>query len=1103
MHSLLVSGSIGTDNDAGLDAPTFLTGFEARVGGQIGQVNTRDSIIGGIDAIHGAVRSPFGAFVEEVEGRNIASVPAAPAAGWAQGLLEGDASVFNDSFATPQVLPSYAGRKGRSTVSVDGQLVANARIADYVDYYGMPLLAGQAMTVQLTELDVTTLTTGLLNVGIYDPDGRLVATDYANVDFTAVVGQPIRFTADRPGLYRVAVAVSGDGDFNGPGGEFTASNVGNVPYELTITGGGDVGVGGVVATNNIYDGEALGAYGFFVENGDMGAFEAGGNMFSRTEQSVIVRKGSLRAISAGTVGVAVAGPILSPNLQVTRGNVGLVRSTAGVLLLNLNSALSTTGGTLGFSVPVGGDYQLVSAATTLGAYLDANRAIGVIRAGDMATRFQSFFTANADLIGDDGIIDLIDCTGDLGTLQAGGPAITTGPGGDLRYLHVGGQVFRDEFFGGGFPEPTTYAPGETVRLTDDSGAKIELEPFPTTPNPAFTGGNTNVSALLGPTLTVTGYGVRGSGGVALVNVTSTGSIRVGGGGGGKAHVQIGTLKTTGVGNPVLRDNLTGNLIFDKPTTNFGGSAASTLDVLIDGSAKVDVFKIEGSDFTSIVNKTSGEIVNIDATINPAAPVTAGYTNNGTIGLLQATSLGTAERHTGAAVSGAMVVQNVFPFNQQRNAVISGNINQIETSGGIGNLAVNGNVNNIFVNSGGRHSTGTFEGISGPLVVSQNLKAVDIGDGILASGSGNVSRAGLYVGGLLGSVTNQGLGSDVRGDIVASGGLGSVSLSNGAIIGSRVMVIAAFDQARRFTDRIVTPSGGGNANNPVFDIGSINVSGAGGIIGTYFVAASIGPVRVTRGFGIFDSFFATAGSGRLAGVAAEGYGIRGTSFEGGASFNSLSATAKPKQVSVLEYTPSVRQSEVTTIDPYFDQAPSRETDLHLYLGTSARRSNVAGVTDTGVIEDVSVRGSRDLGSVFASTIRTSPTALTPTTFSLANQIGSIQTRGIVNGLTLTTGRLKNYLSGGDTIGLTATVAGRIDNFRVMGSLDVTSTVNATGPSGSIGNFIIDGSLNGDVRASTTIDNLAVGRNIGPESLVQAKSIGTQHVRRNIFGTIKIG
>src|SRR5258706_6768694 len=392
-------------------------------------------MIGGVDAIHAAVHSAFGANIEEVEGRNSRSVAASPAAGWFTGFLEGDASVLNDTYATAQALPSYPGKKGRSTVTVFGQLQAIPTIADYVDYYSMPLVAGKAVAVQLSGLGGIPVG-GLANIGIYDPDGRLVATDYPNVPGLglSVQGLPVRFVADRPGLYRIAVAVSGDGDFNGPGGEFGAPNRGSIPYQVVITGAGNVAIGGILAGNNIQDGQDSDVYGFFVENGDMGAIEAGGSVFSSvTSQSVVVRKGSLRSMSGASVGLAAGGGVNRPQIGggkdpfVPRGNVGLIRSTVGILALNPLSI-----------VPIGGDYQVVSAAGTLASRIFANRRIGVIRPGDMATLRPSVFTANLDRQGADGIIDLIDVQGDMGILGAGGPAITTGPGGDVRYIHVGG-----------------------------------------------------------------------------------------------------------------------------------------------------------------------------------------------------------------------------------------------------------------------------------------------------------------------------------------------------------------------------------------------------------------------------------------------------------------------------------------------------------------------------------------------------------------------------------------------------------------------------------------------------------------------------------------
>jgi hypothetical protein len=1069
LNSLLVGGSIGTDNDAALDQPVYTTGFDMLVGGVLGQVAARDSIIGAVDAQHQVgLKGAYGSNIGEAEGRGIRNSNV----GWNGGQLTGSGLVSDDSFDQAQILPSFPGKRGRSTVVVNGELNASPlpTAQDYVDYYGMPMLAGQSLTVQLSPTG-TIAGQNLMNVGVFDPDGRLIATDYPNVDRTSVIGAPLHFTADRPGLYRIAVAGTGNGDFT-VGGEFGELNIGLSPYTLVINGGGDLGFGGVIAGNNIWEGRLTG-YGFQVEQGDFGALEAGGNIFSTTDQSVSVRRGSLRSIDGGSVGV-LRGTTLgdSPNLFVTRGHVGLVRSRIGILALNE--------GVLPLSV--GGNYQVVSAATTLVANLITNYSIGVIRAGDMATLTPSVFTANADLLNDDGVIDLIDVAGDMGANGPGGPAITTGPGGNVRYMNVGGQVFRDAFFGHtAGPEATTHPAGESVRINDDSGAKIDLVPFPLVPNPLFVPGGTN-PAQIGPALTVTAYPIRGSGGVALINVTSTGSVRVGAGGaqGTQSRAEIGLIQTTGAGNPVIRSTNDGSLVFAQPTT---GTGAVNLDVLVDGSARVDVFKIQGGNFTSIKNSTPGEILNIDAA---------------TIGSLQAMTIGTGISRTTAMVNPIQVISNAFPFNQQHNGVVSGNVANIEASGPVGNLNINGSIGNLQANSGGHHTTGGFEGINGAVAVTGAMATVDIGDGILPSGTGNLAKAGLFVGGILGTVRNRGLGSDIRGDIVSSTQINEILVKDGAIVGNKILVASPFATSRRFDGRGFLPETvADDSTHPFFEIGKIAVSGRGGILGSEISSSDIGPVTVHGGFGIVNSTFQSVGDGTFAKIEAEGYGMRGVEVTGGAFLKNFSASAgRTRNVSVEEFTPSVLQSDRYTIDPFFDQAPSRETDLHVYLGTSANKPKVKGVTQTGVIADTNIAISRTVSTVFANQIRTS-------SIHSGNSVENVQTREAVDALEITTGRLRKYLSGAGSSGLDFNVSGIIDSFHSCGVVDNTSRIRALGSSGHIYDFIVDGSLDGDVSSTNELRFLAVGKDLGASSLVKVKSLTKEQIKGSIFGTIQIG
>jgi hypothetical protein len=1086
IHSLLVGGSIGTNTDTGLNTPDFNTGFDMRVGGIIGQVAVRDAFMGGIDAIHGRVTSEFGVNVAEVEGRNDFSArlgtPGEPA-GWARGVLEGSNLVYNNTADQSQILPSFIGRRGRSSVVVTGQLVDDAFGADFVDYYAMPLLAGQDATVTLRPTG-TVAGVSNLNFGVFDPDGRLVLTDYANHDTSAVAGTPVHFTADRPGLYRIAVAVTGNSAFANTG----PTNLGVMQYTLTINGGGDLAVGGVLATNQITDGKA-GGYGFFAENGDFGALQAGSNIFSLTDQTVNVRKGNLRSIEGSDLGILSNGLFgVGPSLAVPRGNVGLLRATTGVLSLNRTI----------LPLPIGGDYQIIDAATSMYINAVANRGIGVIRAGNMATvPTPSTITVNADLVGADGIIDLIDVADDLGTISTGGPAITTGPGGNVRYMNVGGSVFRDQYFGsgGGDVNGTTYNPGEKVRLFDDSGTAMDFTPFPVVPNPAFVPGGTN-PATTGPSLTITSYPIRGSGGAAIINVTSTGSVRIGAGGraGSRAHAEIGQILTTGAGNPVVVDPVTNQMVFSFPTNPNLATNAANLEVNLTGSGTLDVYKIVGSDFTAIRNDTPGEILNIDATDTPSVPSTG--SNNGTIGSLTATNIGVGVKHTGAAVNGIQTIGTAFPFNQQHNGVVSGNVLNVEAAGAIGNLNVTGNIGRIVANSGGKNTTGTFEGIAGPIVATGRMDDIRIGEGIMPTGSGDFSRAGLYAGGTIGRVRNGGRGSNIRGDIISQSNIARVELSNGSIIGSRIEVLQDFASAARTTGGGVLTDSFDTITNPTFEIGSISVSGYGGIIGSLIAAADIGDISVKGGFGIVNTFIKDIAEGTINSIYAEGYGLRGLRVDGGGLLNSMRANAKPRNISTAEYSPSVRLSESYDIDPFFDTAPNRETDLHIYLGTSARRPQIKRITDTGVIADSIATANRNAGTIYANQIRASQ-------FNIANQIAKIQTTGVVDGLRLTTGRLKSYTSGNSSFGLDFSVAGPIDDFRVVGDLDDTSIVRALGPAGRITNFIVDGTMNGDASSSNSFHLLAVGKDLGAPSLVTAKSLDERRIRGGLFGTVSIG
>ena len=88
-----------------------------------------------------------------------------------------------------------------------------------------------------------------------------------------------------------------------------------------------------------------------------------------------------------------------------------------------------------------------------------------------------------------------------------------------------------------------------------------------------------------------------------------------------------------------------------------------------------------------------------------------------------------------------------------------------------------------------------------------------------------AASGIFAIGAIGTVTNTGIGSDIRGDIVSETGITNISLNNGAIIDSRIAVVSDLGMMRELPLGVVAPStGGGSQENPNFEIGSITING---------------------------------------------------------------------------------------------------------------------------------------------------------------------------------------------------------------------------------------------------------------------------------------
>ena len=251
----------------------------------------------------------------------------------------------NDSFATAEYVsaPPDAGTGLTNSVVVDGNIQDNPQVNDKVDYYAIPLMSGQTITASVKEIS---LLSNNLDLGVFDPEGRLIYSDYNAGNQLQTEEKPFQFTTTEPGVYRFAVGEFGDSHFTGA----SRGNFGEFPYQLVVKNVGDLAIGAIVATGDIVDNPGF-TNGFSAVNGDFGALVAGGRFssFDGSNNTVVAENGNLRTIQAGTIGDTANG--LNPEITVTFGSVGLVESTVGSLFFNDSFAPPRSAATTKLSPP--------------------------------------------------------------------------------------------------------------------------------------------------------------------------------------------------------------------------------------------------------------------------------------------------------------------------------------------------------------------------------------------------------------------------------------------------------------------------------------------------------------------------------------------------------------------------------------------------------------------------------------------------------------------------------------------------------------------------------------------------------------------------------
>ncbi len=1044
--NLIVSDDIGTSGsyleDEDVTELTYATEFDMHVMGKIGQVWSMGTICGEISAennddVGGFTRD---AFVNgpvnvlgytEVESKD--SLPDGPESGredYAFGTLfrlhAGDGRFDNDTIETAQ----YVGTMRQNGPDDPDQIVIAG--LGGTDYFSFGLLGGQTIEILASNIEMLEL---------YDPDGRLIATNQENIDddFVNTVNDrnTIRLTVDRPGIYTVGAQT-------------------DVLYAVTINDVGEVAIGAVRADKDLYNssGTMVGVQSDHGVNrsGDVGVVKAGNYIISvGGGVDIEVTDGNLRAMTATRIGVTWEGEIKPEDGKPCKVNVH-ASGDVGLILSSEAITGELDEGAMVLEATVGGNMQVIDAAGELVIEADVDKGIGVIRAGSIVDD-DAYINVNRDNDGQDGIIDLIDIEGDLTGLP-----ITTGAGGNVRYMRVGGNIRQTELFGGSNMATTvTLEPGQSLAdyynglgFVDDSGTTINIAPID-----SITGEQSETAQMV-----LRYFGILGSGGAVLVDITCSTSVEITAYDSGLGNfVEIGKIDLTGAAGQATITNANGDAMLDESGT--------TLTVEILGNCSVDVLEIVGGEFTSIKNKSgsldhygdAGEIVSVTAT---------------SIGLLSSRgNIGIARSHTGTVINPRAIVSggNSYPFVQQHTGIVAGNIGDIVSHKAIGNIISSGTIGRVYANYentvdhmaelGELDAIGQYHGIVAPILAATRIHSVNIGEGIAPTGSGSVGFAGLFSPGTIGTVRNQGSGSDIYGDIVGTGGVEKIILINGSLIDTNVMTVSL---GHNIEDR---PEDGWLSG----DIGMISITGDGGIIGTYFLAINIGNTTVRGGLGIVNSLYQVTGGGSSIGNITVTSGIiRDVSLENATHVGNVTARGMGSTVPVAELSSALRYSGDAdyAYNPLFGFVHRTTNDIHFDLAGGA-----APTLTSGYIKKFKLHGMGDMDFLRGYHVEECEIFVT----NMFRGVRTVTDMDEFRGSVIRAGRLGSMEIGGNFGSVVAvpdvTVAGQIDRI-VVGGDWARARVEAQGPNGNIVYIRIDGEmLSGSVKATGKIGTFIVG------------------------------
>jgi hypothetical protein len=1075
----------------------------------------------------------------------------------------------NATFSSAQYLGAVRSAAGGSdTLHLAGVLEGDPlgtnnqppRTHQLTDWFAFSLLAGQQVQVSVTprtELNSTasSATAGLVGVFIYDPAGNMVATDWNWRDSSFTMCRPIQFTADRPGAYRVEIT--------GPNYETTdarGDDTGNISYDLTIQGAGNLGISAVTASGQIYlegspsiTSTTEANPSIWVDAGDVGIIEAGrgsssttvatsiiSGVFSRSLRSygtlttsggyidmptssrdIYIPNGSLRAMVAGQIGGYWTVPTgiatdYGPDIYVT-GDVGLIQTPADSPAFWLEFATAAGGDiqVIDSGGNLGGNYnQFVSAEGyyALPCIIRTNRAIGIVRAAFVSS--YTFLQADADSTGSDGVIDLIDVAGNW----CGAP-IVTGLGGNVRFMRVGGQLYQDEIFEtSGNPANNggiIYNPGP-VTLTDDSGAVVTLTPS------NLTTSDTSGTQTTAGQLTVWSYGVRGAGGSAILAVTSTTGLTVSAapGGTGRHIADIGTISvggSTATGTALTVNN-------GVPVNATGSTTEVNLTITSSGDSTVDVFDIRAGTLTSGA-ATFGQY----ATINRITDNTGGDIYNihaGNVGLITtAGNLGLVRSTTGAALIPFSGTENTsfggttFPFDGSQYAGVSlGMAGSIGAAKSIGNFIASGAVGTLTANAGGAVVADEFHGITGLVVLNGTANATSSGtvyvNGVASQGTltTTVSVSTVDIGQ---GIASQGSAwtphtglyasgriqlvkgtTDVRANIISTTSIGTISLTNGSIINAQVGVISSFDEA-------------------MFRFNNLIVSTPGSPTNIDQPQYTVDTISISGGGGILGSYIwgssiknitvANSGFGIVyTNINGEGLGTIGSITAGG--YGLLYCSVQDARVSSISATQTGAILPLSTFGLSLRSSETAVIDPATGAGVNPLTDLTMFMRGDGLSKSA-VRWGLVSGVIGGDTVHgkdalgtVSAYDIFDSRFTFPQSVGAVNVRNIVDDVQIISGNVKSLNVAHDATTLEVTVAGQIGPVYIGGNFGPGNYPSVT----TLSQIVAKGA-NGNI-ASVTVGGNYGGLLLAEGSMggvtIGSKGTATKAGAGDLSGTITV-